>query len=450
MIPVSVRPILEDGGKGKPAITIGNFLLVMTSDKYFNSIRYNELSGNAEIHTVKDGNVKIEKWTDTDEAKSRNYIESNYKLYSKDKHGDALRMLFELRKYNPIIDIIEGVKWDGVERCERFLIDWAKVEDSPYSREVSRLIFAGGIHRLYQPGTKFDDVPILIGTKQGEGKSTLVRFLAISDEYYGEVTQMEGTPAIEQLQGKWICEISELLALTKTKEQEAAKAYITRAFDKYRKPWDKNTVDLPRRCIFIGTSNNSNPLSDKSGNRRYYPIEVHSDGYEIFDHEDEIRDYVLQCWAEAREKYKAGKMPNYANKSLQSEYRKRQEEAMQDDWRIGAIEQFLDKKYPGEFTCVREICHEALSSDPDRPHEPSLVESKDIGMIMNKMPGWERRTPRTVGSYGRQRCWQKVKEEDEPPKPKQQEEPKQKPAVDYSAFFEDDDEDNDFFGGLPL
>ena len=224
---MSVRPILEDGGKGKPAITIGNFLLVMTSDKYFNSIRYNELSGNAEIHTVKDGNVKIEKWTDTDEAKSRNYIESNYKLYSKDKHGDALRMLFELRKYNPIIDIIEGVKWDGVERCERFLIDWAKVEDSPYSREVSRLIFAGGIHRLYQPGTKFDDVPILIGTKQGEGKSTLVRFLAISDEYYGEVTQMEGTPAIEQLQGKWICEISELLALTKTKEQEAAKAYIT-------------------------------------------------------------------------------------------------------------------------------------------------------------------------------------------------------------------------------
>lgn len=449
MIPVSVRPILEDGGKGKPAITIGNFLLVMTSDKYFNSIRYNELSGNAEIHTVKDGNVKIEKWTDTDEAKSRNYIESNYKLYSKDKHSDALRMLFELRKYNPIIDIIEGVKWDGVERCERFLIDWAKVEDSPYSREVSRLIFAGGIHRLYQPGTKFDDVPILIGTKQGEGKSTLVRFLAISDEYYGEVTQMEGTPAIEQLQGKWICEISELLALTKTKEQEAAKAYITRAFDKYRKPWDKNTVDLPRRCIFIGTSNNSNPLSDKSGNRRYYPIEVHSDGYEIFDHEDEIRDYVLQCWAEAREKYKAGKMPNYANKSLQSEYRKRQEEAMQDDWRIGAIEQFLGKKYPGEFTCVREICHEALSSDPDRPHEPSLVESKDIGMIMNKMPGWERRTPRTVGSYGRQRCWQKVKEEDEPPKQKPTTNPAPAKQVDYSAFFEDDDAD-DPFGSLPL
>ena len=80
-----------------------------------------------------------------------------------------------------------------------------------------------GIHRLYAPGTKFDDVPILIGTKQGEGKSSLIRFLAIHDQYYGEVTLMDGQQAIEQLRGKWICEISELLALTKSKEQEAAK-----------------------------------------------------------------------------------------------------------------------------------------------------------------------------------------------------------------------------------
>ena len=435
-MPVAVRPqLVSTNGKGKPDLTIGNFFSIMSQDKHYDSIRYNELSGNAEVHTMRNGVLKIEKWNDTDEAKSRNYIEDTYGLYSKDKHSDALRMLFEARSYNPIIDIIEGVKWDGIERCEQFLNRWAKCEDSPYCREVSRLIFAGGIHRLYQPGTKFDDVPILIGTKQGEGKSTLVRFLAIADEYYGEVTQMEGTPAIEQLQGKWICEISELLALTKTKEQEAAKAYITRAFDKYRKPWDKNTVDLPRRCIFIGTSNNSNPLSDKSGNRRYYPIEVKSDGYEIFDHEEEIRDYIMQCWAEAKDKYKDGKMPNYASKALVNEYRKRQEDAMQDDWRVGAIQQFLDKKYDGEYTCVREICHRALSSDPDRPHEPSLVESKDIGMIMNKMPGWERRSPRQVGNYGRQRCWQKVREDE---KPKRSEpEP-----------FEEEAETDEF--GLPL
>lgn len=392
----------------------------MSADVTYNNIRYNEVLDGAEIHRIVDGKLSIRKWTDTDEAKSRSYIESTYGIYSKDKHTDALRMLFESRKYNPIIDIIDGIEWDGVERCEEFLTKWAKCEDSPYAREVSRLIFAGGIHRLYAPGTKFDDVPILVGLKQGEGKSTLIRFLAIHDDYYGEVTYVEGQQAIEQLQGKWICEISELLALTKQKEQEAAKAYITRAFDKYRKPWDKNTVDLPRRCVFLGTTNYI-ALSDKTGNRRYYPIEVHSDGYEIFDHEDEIREYILQCWAEARTKYKEGKMPNYAKKELISVYRERQDMARQDDWREGAISEFLDKKLPGEFTCVREICHQALSSDLDRPHEPTLIESKDIGMIMGKMSDWVRQPKKhRIGRYGSQWCWMKVAtaaEEEPEPKP---------------------------------
>ena len=392
----------------KPEITIENFYRIMSEDSRYNNIRYNEMSESAEIHSIVDGKLKIAKWTDTDEAKSRSYIETTYGIYNREKHADSLRMLFDSRRYNPIIDIIEGVEWDGTERCENFLTEWAKCEDSAYAKEVSRLIFAGGIHRLYAPGTKFDDVPILIGTRQGEGKSTLVRFLAIHDDYYGEVTQIEGQQAIEQLQGKWICEISELLALTKQKEQEAAKAYITRSFDKYRKPWDRNTVDLPRRCVMIGSTNNDAVLSDKSGNRRYYPITVHSNGYEIFDHEDEIRDYILQCWAEARDKYKEGRMQNYADRKLVEVYRQRQEEAMQDDWRVGAIMEFLEQKNPGELTCVREVCHRALSTDPDRPHEPSLVESKDIGMILNKLPDWERSSAKKVGKYGKQRCWRKL------------------------------------------
>jgi predicted P-loop ATPase len=302
---------------------------------------------------------------------------------------------------------VDSINWDGEPRCEHFLHEWAKVEDSPYSREVSRLIFAGGIHRLYAPGTKFDDVPILIGTKQGEGKSSLIRFLAIHDQYYGEVNMMEGQQAIEQLRGKWICEISELLALTKSKEQEAAKAYITRQVDTYRKPWDKNPSDLPRRCIMIGTTNSDAPLTDKTGNRRYYPVEVHCNGYDLFDHEQECRDYILQCWAEARELYKRGRMPNYADRKLTAQYREAQENATQDDWRVGAIAAFLERKNAGELTCVREVAHRALSPNPDFPKEPSLVESKDIGAIITRLPGWEKVGNKRIGIYGVQRCWMK-------------------------------------------
>lgn len=397
----------EDRDKnGKPKPTIGNFLLVMQNDRMYEGVRFNELSNRAEIHSMKKGKLVIEPWTDADEAHSMNYCESAFDIYSKDKHAAALRILFDSRRYNPLRDIIDAIEWDGKNRCEHFLHTYALTDDTPYTREVSRLIFAGGIHRLYAPGTKFDDVPILMG-EQGCGKSSLVRFLAVNDKYYGEVTTVEGQPAIEQLQGKWICEMSEMMALTKAKEQEAVKAFITRAIDTYRKPWDKNVSELPRRCILLSTTNDYNVLIDKTGNRRFYPIEVHSNGYDIYRHEQEIRDYIMQCWAEARERYKDGKMPNYARPELVQDYREAQENAMQDDWRVGAITAFLERKNAGELTCVRELCHRALSPNPDFPKEPSLAESKDIARVMNKLPDWERVGNRRIGIYGSQKCWRK-------------------------------------------
>lgn len=380
----------------------------MSQDRHYECVRYNELAGCAEVHLSKNGEPVIRRWTDADEAESMRYIEDEYGLYSREKHTAALRLLFDERKYNPIVDLVDSFAWDGTPRCQHFLTKWAKCEDNEYTREVSRLIFAGGIHRLYAPGTKFDDVPILMGD-QGCGKSSIVRFLALNDNYYGEVTAVEGQPAIEQLQGKWICEISELLALTRNKDQEAVKAYITRAIDSYRKPWDKNVTEFPRRCIFIGSTNDVNGfLVDKTGNRRFYPVEVHSNGYEIFSHEDEIRDYIEQCWAEAKVLFDKRQMPNYADRRYIALYREAQENAMQDDWRVGAIQAFLDRKLPGELTCVREVCHRALSPNPDFPKEPSLAESKDIGRILNKLKDWERvNGSRTVGNYGKQRVWRK-------------------------------------------
>ena len=397
--------------------TISNFVTIMENSEMYQGVRYNELWSRAEVHEMVNGNVSIRGWTDADEARSMYFIESVFKIYSKEKHSAALKILFDERRYNPLRDIIDGIEWDGQNRCEHFLTRWAKCEDNVYVREVSRLIFAGGIHRLYAPGTKFDNVPILIGTKQGEGKSTIVRWLAINDIYYGEINIIEGQQAIEQLQGKWICEIGELLALTKNKEQEAAKAYVTRSIDSYRKPYERNVSEFPRRCIFIGSTNDSQFLIDKTGNRRYYPVEVHSDGYDLYKHEDECREYILQCWAEARERYKAGKMPNFADERYVDLYRKAQEDAMQDDWRVGAIKEFLSKKLPGEYTCIREVCHRALSPNPDFPKEPSLAESKDIGRILNKLEDWERiNGTRRIGAYGSQRAWKKKeKAADEPP-----------------------------------
>lgn len=404
-----IQSSLEKDAKGNVAKTTDNIYRIMQFDPKYRWIRYNLVTNNAEDQR-KDryGNDVVRAWTDADDAESRRYIEKFYGISNPNKHTDALRLLFRDREYNPIIDLIEPIKWDGRERCEFFLPTFGMTGETDYTREVSRLIFAGGINRLYNPGCKFDDVPILIGVRQGEGKSSLIRFLAINDQYYGECNLFDGQQAIEQLSGKWICEISELLALTRKKEVEASKAYITRTFDHYRKPFDRNTSDLPRRCIFIGTSNNPTPLVDTQ-NRRWYPVRMNTVGYDLFDHEDECREYIMQCWAEMRDRYKAHDpgAQSFAKRELVSVYREQQDNARQDDWREGAIKAYLETKSPGEFVCIRELTNKALANG-GVGHDPTVVESKDIGMLMSRMEGWELAGNKRYAEYGVQRSWQKA------------------------------------------
>lgn len=397
-------PFLEYSDKGLPKDTINNFFQVMSCDPFYKTVRYNLITNQAEvIRKTRDGEMLVQ-WSDTEDAESQNFIEQEYKLFSAQKHTAALRMLFKQREYNPILDLIEGVEWDGENRIEHCLTRWMKAEDSEYTREVSRLIFAGGINRLYSPGCKFDDVPVLIGTHQGEGKSTFIKWLAINEQWFTEIKKVDGADAIEQLFGAWICEIPELSAFKKADDVESIKAYITRTKDKYRKPYDKNPIEYPRRCVLIGSTNSERFLTDRSGNRRFYPVIVHSSGYDLFDHEKECREYILQCWAEARERYKAGNMQPFADYRLLKEYQQRQEDAMEDDWRVGKIEAYLSHFMPGSKVCAIQIYKECLNTDSST--NPKPYESREIGQIMNKMDGWEKMSSRYYADkYGQQRGW---------------------------------------------
>ena len=279
--------------------------------------------------------------------------------------------------------------------------------DDDYTREVSRLIFAGGIRRLYEPGCKFDYLPVLVGTQQGEGKSTLVRWLALDDRWYGEVTLFEGKEAIEQLQGVWICEVSELLAFRRAREQELVKSFLSRQCDRYRRPYAERTEDLPRRSIMIGTTNNRTFLRDKTGNRRFLPVEVHTDAQALYAREDEVRACIRQCWAEALARYREGKLPSVADVQLREAFRQAQDAAMEDDWRVGAIEAYLAEKPAGSYVCVRSLMREALCRDTAML-EPSRRDSLELGQIMDRMPGWERAGVVRFAQYGRQKSWKNL------------------------------------------
>ncbi len=390
---------LDFDARGQPLNTVENFVKILEGDPYFDGMQFNLLTYSPE--QVRNGTA--ERWTDADDAECRRYIEQKYHIHSLQKCDDAIRVVLHKNEYHPVRDLVNSLQWDGESRITAFLTRWTKCEDTPYTREVSRLIFAGGIHRLYNPGCKFDDMPVLIGTKQGEGKSTLVRWLALDDKYFAEVNEFDGQRGIEAVEGAWICEVSELLAMTRAREQEAIKSYLTRLNDRHRMPYDKRVTDHLRQCIFIGTTNKEQFLTDRSGNRRFYPIKVQQSGYDLFNAENEVREYIRQCWAEARELFMRGEIKPFADRNLIKEIRVQQQSATEDDYRVGMISSYLEDK---EITCVLDVWYNALRMSEFT--KPTKKDSNEISMILQSIPGWRKQQKvQRLKNYGVQMCWKR-------------------------------------------
>jgi len=407
----------EEGGKSSVSLTSAlpaqsvkpqiSVFLKLIEEKYGDRLRLNEMTGKPEWYNAYE--QKWQEWSDVDDARMAAFFQTNYGLYSPQMLAQATAIYFHSNKVNPLTDLLESLRWDGKPRIEHFLSEAVRAEDNAYNREVSRLIFAGGIHRAYRPGCKFDDMVVLVG-RQGGGKSTLVRWLNISDDYFREIKTITGKEGIESLRGVWIGEVAELMAMTRVKEAESVKAFITAQEDSYRAPYERHVQTIPRRCTFIGTTNNPQFLSDKTGNRRFYPVMCVEDGYDLLGREKELREYIRQCWAEALALYRRDELPPYAKRELLDIIRREQSDAEEDDWRVGAIKQYLEdtKKAQDSLVCIIELWHRALGEPTES--KPSRSDSIEIAKIMNEMEGWERRKSAVrMDPWGVQRAYQKVR-----------------------------------------
>lgn len=400
--------------QGRVDNTVENMILILEHDENLTGhIMYNEFNNSYEYH---EKDMIPRAWKDSDDARFMAYMEKNYGIYNANKYNQALAIVMEKNVYNPIKELIEYEVWDGVERIDNFLKDILKCECvdksvESYYREVSRMIFYGGIARLYTPGVKFDYMPILIG-EQGVGKSTIVDWLALNTQYYKEVTTIDGKDGIECLEGGWICEFSELLAMTRQKDVQSMKAFVTRTADKYRKPYDKYVSTIPRKCIFIGTTNDSEFLTDTTGNRRYLPVEVSIPRGELFDNEEYIKHYILECWREALVKMKKKKdfylsIPHEYQDIVES----MQEHRVIEDPRLSELDGFLSKKEVGDKVCSRMIWAEAFKGIIK---DATRGDFKIISGYMNRFKNWKRYdTTITFENYGKQKYWIKVREDED-------------------------------------
>lgn len=211
---------------------------------------------------------------------------------------DLLRRAVRLVAYENAFDSaqlwLEGLAWDGVDRVNSFMAVYMRSEASAYTRAVSRYLWTALAGRVLVPGIKADMVPIW-ESGQGRIKSSAVEALVPNPEFFLEVDLDEKEDDLtRKMRGKLVGEINELRGL-QTKNEQSINAFITRKYEEWVPKYVEKSQRLPRRIIFIGTTNKKEILGDETGKRRWLPTRV-----EYADIDSILRDRD-QLWAEARE-----------------------------------------------------------------------------------------------------------------------------------------------------
>lgn len=198
-------------------------------------------------------------------------------------------------------------EWDGIPRCHGVLGMFLKAEDNIYNHTVSRMLYTGTVLRAMEPGCGWDYVPVLCGSAQGTGKSSLLRLMLPKREWFSDNFKWtdlhDSKKMVEEAGGIAIIELGEMYQFEK--DQEANKQAISRRIDSARAAYGTEKSDRPRNFIICGTSNQSTFLTDAS-NRRYLPITVPKQSHFTDAEEEQLKAMRVQLFAEAFHYYCAG------------------------------------------------------------------------------------------------------------------------------------------------
>ena len=409
--------------------TINNVLIILEHDPLLKGkFALNEFASRGEVlgSLPWDSRTKRRLWDDNDNQGLYWYLEKVYKITGNGKIDGALSLHSNKFAFNEIQDYLRGLngKWDGIPRLDTLFIDYLGAKDTAYNRAVTRKAFTAAVARAMTPGCKYDNMVILAGP-QGIGKSTLLDKMS-RGWFNDSIRTFEGKEASELLQGVWIVEISELDAFRKT-DVSRIKQFLSLRADRFRAAYGRNVKEIPRSCIFFGTTNTPEFLQDTTGNRRFWPVDT-GEAMHTKNVWRDLTDAVIdQLWAEAFVRWQTGETL-FLSGTVEEEAKLKQEEHREVSSREGVIREFVGKQVPDDWNkwtldkrrmfwagcvqdeislvprdkiCALEVWCEALGGNMK---EIKNADTREINAIIAAMPEWKKSAnPMRIGTYGLQR-----------------------------------------------
>ena len=365
----------------KPHNTLENVTTILEADAHWvGMIRYCQFGGRV---LLRGKSIR-----DVDESEIALWIAKEYGIQATTvRVAEAARVVADRNAFHPVLEWLDGLEWDGIERLPKMLSDLFGVQDDDLTRAMGRCFMISAIARVRKPGCKVDTTLVLTGP-QGAKKSTAFRALAGSAWFRDTMMDIRNKDAYQQLQGVWIYELAELDSI-RGRDNSAIKTFLATQEDHYRPSYGRNTVDQKRQCVFVGTTNESTFLNDKTGSRRFWVRAV--TGLIDVDGIKSIRD---QLWAEADHRYGSGEVwwLDAATDSARAEDAEQYEH--EDPW-VEPITAWLGGHHRAQVT-VGEVLQDVLKL---RPHEQDRIKGMRIAAILAGL-GWEKGGRPRLGEVG--------------------------------------------------
>lgn len=352
-------------------------------------------------------------WSDVDSLEMGLWLSTaqGFEIRSPDTINQAVKLAAARNAFDPLLDYLESLVWDGTARLDKWLWEFAGVERNEYSALAGKFFLISMVARAYKPGCIMRAMPVFEGA-QFRGKSSIARILGGS-WFSDSPLDLKGKDGFINIQGTWLHEIAELGSFN-NQEAPIIKAYLSSASDRFRAPFDKHAKDYPRRTVFFGTTNEDIYLRDKTGNSRFWPLRTEVSGPIDLPGLAEVRD---QLFAEAVALFKAGHRWHPSEEEQATLFAPEQALREYDDPWEGRIETWL-RQNTFASTSVDEVLTECLKIEIGKvtPHQASMV-----GKIMTRL-GWKKRRPQAGDNAARKRMYFRPGQDGQDDSPKQDEE----------------------------
>jgi hypothetical protein len=281
------------GGRPYVPVTINNLKIVLLlNPRFANTLKYNELRQKAEM-----GGQFL---SDHDELVVREQLEFLFKAnVPKESVRAAVDLACLAAAYDPILDYLDSVKWDGESRLW-FIADkiFHTTKNPDLAAVMTAKFFLSAVARALRPGCKVDTALIL---KAGQGSFKSSFFEVMFGDWFTDADiNINDKDSLTLLATNWCWEWAELQHVTNPNKVTKVKGFMTQTRDQYRSPYDRHLRISPRRSVIVGTTNDPVLVYDDTGARRFWIVEVREKAQGGIDTRlaAQWRD---QIWAEARD-----------------------------------------------------------------------------------------------------------------------------------------------------